>query len=387
VSNSGKSYQQVDPVGGYSARPVTILGCAGVVIYAIVETVIGWAGVSMPAVAFIALAATVLAAVGVVYWSSPLRAPFPRFGFATIVLLAVAAMSLDAMASWNGAVLPPGEWGPVVFGLTMVEISPYRPPRALAFATTFGGVIAGVIAVTHPATQLSDSPTIVTFIATVIPLISLGFGSAAYASALRRSSGWLQPESDLAAHAAIEELRENTMRSVQLDRAGILNRTVVPFFTEVLRRDSLSRADAAEARVISASIRALMIADVDRSWLDDLIDQIARAREDGSLPGSEVVQDSERLAAGMSKEQRIVTRVLLVALLGQPGFDPDGFAILLARKGASCRVKITAKLDKDESIQRSGLAPYFAVLRIVFGDLQVAFQSPTLTLRFSYDHR
>ncbi|MDQ1562121.1 MAG: hypothetical protein QOE85_1462, partial [Actinomycetota bacterium] len=62
-------------------------------------------------------------------------------------------------------------------------------------------------------------------------------------------------------------------------------------------------------------------------------------------------------------------------------------AILLARKGASCRVKITAKLDKDESIQRSGLAPYFAVLRIVFGDLQVAFQSPTLTLRFSYDHR
>jgi hypothetical protein len=387
VSSSGKSYQQLDPVGGYSTRPVTLLGCAGVVLYAVIETVVGWAGVSIPAVAFVALFATVLAAVGVVYWSSPLRAPFPHFGFTTIVLLAIAAMVLDASASWTGAVLPPGEWGPVVFGLSMVELAPYRPPREIAIATAFGGLIAGFIAVLHPATLLSVSPTIVTLVATVVPLVSLGFGSAAYASALRRSLGWLQPDSDLASRAASEELRENTMRSAQLDRAGILNRAVVPFFSDILRRDSITPADAAEARAISASIRALMVADVERSWLDNLIDEIARAREDGSLPGSEVVQDAERLAAGMSKEQRIVTRVLLVALLDQPGFDPDGFAILLTRKGPSCRVRISAKLDNDESIQRSGLAPYFAVVRIIFGDLQVAFQPPTLALRFSYDHR
>jgi hypothetical protein len=387
VTSSGKSYQQLDPVGGYSARPVTLLGCAGVIIYAAVETVVGWAGVSIPAVEFLALAATALAAVGVVYWSSPLRAPFPRFGFVIIALLAIAALTLDAVASWSGAVLPPGEWGPVVFGLTMVELSPYRPPRELAIATVFGGVVAGFIAVLHPSSLSSDSPIIVTLVATVIPLVSLGFGSAAYASALRSPLSWLLPESDLAGRAASEELRENIMRSVQLDRAGILNRTVVPFFADIVKRDTITRADGIEAKEISASIRAVMVADVDRSWLDYLIDQIAQSREDGSLPGSEVVQDSERLAASMSTEQRVVTRVLLVALLGHPGFDPDGFAILLTRKGASCHVTITAKLDHDESIQRSGLAAYFAVLRIAFGDLQVGFQAPTLTLRFSYDHR
>ena len=48
---------------------------------------------------------------------------------------------------------------------------------------------------------------------------------------------------------------------------------------------------------------------------------------------------------------------------------------------------LTAKLDDDESVMRSGLAPYFAVLRIAFGDLQVSFQPPTLTLKFSYDHK
>jgi hypothetical protein len=50
-------------------------------------------------------------------------------------------------------------------------------------------------------------------------------------------------------------------------------------------------------------------------------------------------------------------------------------------------VTLTAKLDLDESIPRSGLAAYLAVLRIAFGDLHLSFQRPTLILRFSYEHK
>jgi hypothetical protein len=50
-------------------------------------------------------------------------------------------------------------------------------------------------------------------------------------------------------------------------------------------------------------------------------------------------------------------------------------------------VTLTAKLDDDESVSRSDLGPYLAVLRIAFGDLQVTFQRPTLTLKFSYEHK
>jgi hypothetical protein len=99
------------------------------------------------------------------------------------------------------------------------------------------------------------------------------------------------------------------------------------------------------------------------------------------------VLDHDRLAAQMTTEQRIVMRAVVVALFDHPGFDPDGFAILIARDGGAASVALTAKLDDDESVMRSGLAPYLAVLRIAFGDLQVGFQPPTLTLKFSYDHK
>jgi hypothetical protein len=239
----------------------------------------------------------------------------------------------------------------------------------------------------HPALRATEMPIVVTLVATVVPLVCLGFGASAYASALRRSLGPIQTDADLAARAASEELRKDIVRSVQRDRVGILNGTVVPFFSELLRRDSVTIEDSREARDISVFIRTLMVADVERSWLDNLIDEIARARDDGSLPGSEAVQDADRLASEMTTEQRVMMRVLLVALFAQPGFDPDGFAILFTPAGESCEVTVTAKLDYDESIPRSGLAAHFAVLRIVFGDLHVAFQPPTLRLRFSYEHR
>jgi hypothetical protein len=387
VIDAHKSYQQLDPVGGYSTRPVTLLGCAAIVIYVASETLFGWSGVGQPGFGYSALAVILVAGLGVVYWSSPLRAPFPRAGFVAVVALALAGMGLAAAASWTGLNVPPGEWGPVVFGLLMVASSPYRPPRELAIATVVGGLGAGVIAVLHPATHASVAPVVVTLVATVVPLVCLGFGASAYASALRRSLGPLQSGADRAARAASDELRADIVRSVQLNRVGILNGTVVPYFAGLLRRDTVTIEDGREARDISVSIRTLMVADVERSWLDHLVDEIARARDDGSLPGSEAIQDADRLASEMTTEQRVMMRVLLVALFAQPGFDPDGFAILFTPAGDSCEVTITAKLDYDESIQRSGLAAHFAVLRIVFGDLNVAFQPPTLRLRFSYEHR
>jgi hypothetical protein len=83
----------------------------------------------------------------------------------------------------------------------------------------------------------------------------------------------------------------------------------------------------------------------------------------------------------------VVAVSFIVAMFDHPGFDPDGFAILLTRRGSSCLFTLSAKLDNDESMLRSELAGYFAVMRIVFNDLQLIFQSPNLTLRFSYEHK
>jgi hypothetical protein len=386
MSSSEQSFQQLDPVGGYSTRPVTLLLSLLVVIYAAAQSAFGWDGMTMPYLALLALTVLVLAALGSVFWSSPLRAPFPRTGFIAVTVLTMSAMVLDAAASWNGVAIPPGEWGPVAVGLTLVQLMPYGSPREIGIATTFGAVIAGFIAILHPATTASGTPMIVTIVATTVPLMAFGYGSAAYASSLRRALGRVRTNSILAASAANDELRESIVRSVQQDRVSILNRTVIPFFTELLRRDRVTAIDRESAAVIADSIRSIMVAEADRSWLDNVIDHIAAA-SDGAVPGSEVVQDDERLAAEMSTEQRIVTRALIVALFEHPGFDPDGFGVLISRHGGTCAVTLTAKLDLDESIPRSELAAYIAVLRIVFGDLQLTFQPPALTLRFSYEHK
>jgi hypothetical protein len=177
------------------------------------------------------------------------------------------------------------------------------------------------------------------------------------------------------------------VRSVHDDRVTILGNTVVPFLTELLERDDVSADDRARARSIAFTIRTAMVADVNRSWLDSIMDHLAEDRGDATVPGSEVVQDPQRAAGGMTTEQRIVTRAVILALFDHPGFDSDGFAILITVDDSTAVVTVTAKLDDDGSVARSGLGPYFAVLRIAFRDLQVSFQRPTLTLRFSYEHK
>jgi hypothetical protein len=117
------------------------------------------------------------------------------------------------------------------------------------------------------------------------------------------------------------------------------------------------------------------------------MDHLAEDRGDPTVPGSEVVQDPQHAASGMTTEQRVVIRAVILALFDHPGFDSDGFAILITMDDSTASVTVTAKLDDDESVNRSDLAPYLAVLRIAFRDLHVGFHRPTLTLKFSYEHK
>lgn len=382
-----KSYQQLDPVGGYSARPITIILCFAIVAYAGWEAYVGWWAVIDPALEIAALVSIAVAMVGVFHWSSALRAPFPRHGFIIVVALAIAAMFLDAFATWHGADLPPGFWGPPMVGLTILQCATYRPASEVWIATTVGAVGAAAIALLHPATAASGTPGLVTFVTLTVPLMAFGFGGAANASSLGRALARTQSSEALNSRMAASAVQERIRQSVQHDRVSILNRTVVPFYTEVLVRGSITQEDREHAARVATSIRSVMVAEAERTWLDTVVDELAGAGQDDALPGSEVVQDDDLLAGQMDTEQRIVLRALLVSLFEEHGFDPDGFGIVITRAGDRCETILTAKLDGADSIPRSNFAAYLAVVRIVFGDLQLTFQAPTLTLRFSYGHK
>ena len=377
------SFQQLDPVGSFGVRPTTLLISVGTVLISAASTLMAWPVSDGVVTAYLAVVVTGAITVLASFWSSPLRAPFPHFGFVVISLLQLAVLGLTAAASWTANTEALTGWASVVVGLTIAQLAPYRPTRELVGMTIIAGIAAAFLAILKP---VSDSPQLVTLVDAAVPLLALGIGATAYSSALAKSLGRWYARYPQSNSFAGDRLLESIVRSVQEDRVSILNHAVIPFFSDLLRRGELDDDERARAREIATSIRSVMVADVDRSWLDTVIDQVAAQRGGAGTPGSEVVQDPDRLAAAMSTEQRTVTRALIIALFDHPGFDPDGFAIVIAKHEDTCAATITAKLDADDSIPRSGLAAYFAVLRIAFGDLQLTFHAPTLTLRFSYEH-
>jgi hypothetical protein len=381
------SYQQLDPVGSYGSRPITVVLSLGIIGVAVAATVASWSAVSDPAAAVLAVVATAISALGITFWSSPLRAPFRWSGFVVIMFFAAVSLVLSAVATWNGSTNVVEQWAPITVGLILVQLSSYRPAHELTAATILGGLLAAFVAVIHPSSSHFAVPLLVAVLGAALPLVALGAGATAYSSVVVRSLERWYSRSAVGDREASSAMKDSVVQSVQNDRVGILNDTVVPFFSGLLSRGQIASSDRVAARDIAASIRSVMVADVDRSWLDSVVDEIATERLNVGVPGSEVVEDPHRLASGMTTEQRIVVRAVIIALFDHPGFDPDGFAVVVARDDDWAVVTLSAKLDSDDSIPRSGLAAYFAVLRIAFGDLNLSFQRPTLILRFSYEHK
>jgi hypothetical protein len=387
MSDARLSYQQLDPVGSYGSRPITLVISLGIVALAAGATGLGWSAVTDPLAAFLAIVATSVSALGITFWSSPLRAPFRWSGFLTVVITAGLSLVLCSLSTWNSSTDLVEEWAPITVGLILVQLSSYRPSRELIGATVLGGILAGFMAVVHPSSVGFALPPLVRVLDAALPLVALGAGATAYSSVMVRSLGQWYARSGITERSVSPAMKDRVVRSVHDDRVSILNHTVVPFLTEMLESGVVTEDDRSRARSIAGTIRSAMVADVDRSWLDSILDHLAEERGDSNVPGSEVVQDPYRAASGMTTEQRIVVRAVIIALFDHSGFDSDGFAILISRVGAAAVVTLTAKLDDDDSVTRSGLAPYFAVLRIAFGDLQLTFQRPVLTLKFSYEHK
>jgi hypothetical protein len=381
------SYQQLDPVGSYGSRPITMVFTLAIIGFAAGSTIANWPLVVHPVAAILAVVVTAMATIGVGYWSSPLRAPFPRIGFLIIMLLAISGLVLCSAAMWSRPVTVVAHWAPITVGLILVQLSSYRPARELAAMTLISSAAIALVVGINPVAFHAQAPALVLILGQALPILALGAGAAAYSSSVVRSLGrwYSQPRS--LGQMASPAMKERIVESVQHDRISILNDRVIPFLSDVVSNGVVTVDNREEARAIADSIRSVMVADADRSWLDAVIDQVARDRGDSATPGSEVVQDEQRLANSMSTEQRIVVRAVLIALFAMPEFDADGFAVVIVREQGVAAVTLTAKLDLDESIPRSGLAAYFAVLRIAFTDLSLSFQRPTLTLRFSYEHK
>lgn len=375
--SSERAFQQLDPLGTLVGRPMTYLTAAGIPVYASVMTWFNRYDIHYPALAVLALAVVIVASAVLVYGTSPLRAPFPLRLHVLVTGAAGTAYILSAASMWHSNAFVRDDWGPSVIGLVLLALSQYRPPKEIASTGLSLALFAGVLTLAQAHSFVTPTPDITFALVAMLPILAFSLASAAFGRSLIDG---LERWRRRASQAAINYASSNTdwiARSVQQDRVTILNQEVVPFFAEVLQRDSLTADDRDRARRISDAIRAVMVAEADRTWLDTIVEQVAGHASD----------DPGRLAIAMSTDQRTAIRAAIIGIAGHPAFSAKDFSLEIRGVDATCAVTLRARLETTENVLRGQIAPFLAVIRIVFSDVKVEFADATLALRFSYEQR
>jgi hypothetical protein len=375
-----RSVQQLDPLGTLDGRPVSV--GAGIGVFALTLTM-AWlvrGEIANPLLAVGALLAAGLASTILVVSTSPLRAPLTRLMHSVAVGSALLAFALGS-ASLGGSISLLGLLlGPAIIGLTCVALAPFRPVRELVGWGLLATIVTGVIALARSTAVVTDaSPTLIVLFC-ITPVLTLSLGGAAFARSVALKHQRWELRAAQGARRQREREHASVARSVQQDRVTILNRDVVPLFTEVSRRGILSRADQARAAEYSAPLRELMVSEVNRSWLESVV-----ALSFGVLDDGQRVHDPDRLASAMSAHQRTALRVAVLAVAAGEELVIDSVRLVIEKTSRGAVIIVDATVVSSASSWRASLAPFFAVLRVVFTSFQVSYHSPSLTVRFTYD--
>ncbi|MFM9920567.1 hypothetical protein [Lacisediminihabitans sp. H27-G8] len=380
-----RTRQQLDPAGTTGVGPVAIFLAVGAFLYAVFMTIGGRAEISNPLFAILALALLAIAGAILIACSSPNRAPLTAASHTAVHVTAMAAIVCEAVGQAGSNAYIRDDWGPATLGILLVALGPYRPAREIAAGGLISAISIGIVTYFEVPSLVTPGPPLAFIVLAVTPMLALSLSAAMFSQGVVASIERWQQRAQAASMSLVREFREGIARSVQQDRVTILNRDVLPFFTEVLASDTITDADRERARSIADSIRSVMVEEVDRSWLESLMELTGVESTNRRGAAGVVVEDPRRVAGAMSIGQRTAIRALLVAFTNIPGFTRDQLRIVLSDYGGRGHGVITAHLPVADSVLRSTFAPFLAVLRAVFTHLEVDFMQPELTLRFSYD--
>jgi hypothetical protein len=333
--------------------------------------------IDYPLLAVAALAVVVVVSAALVYGSSPLRAPFSLRLHVVVSGATTLAYLLSAVSMWHSNAYIRDDWGSVVIGLALLTLAQYRPPKEIASTGLVLALLVGVVALLQTSSLVTVTPDIVFALVAMMPILTMSLASASFGGLLIEGLVRWRRRAQQAVSSYATANTGWIARSVQQDRVTILNQEVVPFFADVLHRGAITEEDRERARRISDAIRVIMVAEVDRTWLDAIVEQVAGRPSD----------DPDRLAVLMSMEQRTATRAVILAIAQHPAFSARAFGLSIRADGDECAATLTATLETGDNVLRGQIAPYLAVVRTVFSDVKVEFASPTLTLRFSYEQR
>lgn len=380
VVRTPATIQQLDPLGTLDGRPVSVAAGFGILAFA---GIMSWANagdIAHPLLAALSLLFVAITSIVLVLGTSPLRAPFTGAMHAVAIGSAVIATALS-----SGSLVSTGDtvsdyWSPLIIGVASMALAPYRPARELVAVGVLAAIFTGFVALVFSSLSSSERPAMIAILFAMTPVLTMSLGGAAFARSLAHTHLRWESRAIYAARRQLERQHASVARSVQQDRVTILNRFVVPLFSDLANRKIVSPDDRARAAEYSASLRELMVTEVNRSWLESVV-----ASSFGALDDGDRVRDPHRLASAMTAHQRTALRAAVLAVATGGDLKRDSVRLTIERADSGAVIVVTAKVGSSDSAWRSSLAPYFAVLRVVFTGLQISYRSPFLTVRFTYD--
>ncbi len=377
-----RTRQQLDPAGSTGVKVLSNVVAVGAFLFATAATVLHQREIANVLLAVIALLLLGAGVVILIVETNPFRAPFRRAQLMIVLGCALLSYFVYTWATIGGNWYVRDNWGPLVLGVLLLALGPYRPGREIAVTGVVLATFVGLVTVVQLPFFVTDAPPVAFVLVAVTPLLAMCFGCVSYSIGMVSAIESWQRRAGVARSSEVDKSRDGIARSIQQDRVTILGRDVLPFFSELITTGAITEADRIRAREISHSIRNVMVEEADRSWLETAVVVAGGARQNYEQT---VIEDHDRLAAGMTSEQRMAVRALVGALAHEPEFAHDDLRIRITRDGDLCRVVLGAHFGPTDSMPRAALSPYFALLRSVFDAFDVEFDHPSLRLRFWYE--
>ncbi|TFD20145.1 hypothetical protein [Cryobacterium sp. TMS1-13-1] len=442
------SQQRLDPIGGLAAWPIAPVVALIVVTYAIAATVSRPHEIQFEELAVSAVAALIIAAAVLVWSARPDLAPFTRTRAIVVVALGLVAHVLAAASAWQSNGMIQDDFAPIGLGLLLLALAPFRPWKEILALGGSSAIILGATAlVQSPFLGVRTPPALFAIIA-MTQVLAPSLAAAAFSRQIVNSIHRWQTDARRAIRGRTEENRDLLAHEVVDHRVKNLGADVLPFLADVLERDALTAADVKRARSLAFQVRRVLVAEVDHTWLDDLIERERTALTERGLNPLCVIADPERRATAFDSDQRAAAGAILVALCTLTGFDPTSLVVQIDGSGpapadtaqvtqafgargalptpatdtttiaivtaaqeqaaaqartqaqAQAQLKprsrstgaravdtitIQAGISLPPYQRRRALRPYLSVLRAVFSQVRVTSRHPLLTLEFDAD--
>ncbi|GAA1734559.1 hypothetical protein [Microcella frigidaquae] len=305
--------ERLDPLSAAAARPVTTGAALLAGTVPLLVAVTRPSEIVQPLWFVISYLLVVAACVLLLDRSRPTRPVWqaPSAQVFQLLLMATAVTSALSTAGANERLRD--DWPPLVIGILLLASTPYRPAREIVVWTALHTLFCAGLGIAQAPTAVSDVPTVTYAITGSFIVALLGLAAAAYAHSLNTSTRLWQERAWQSAAAVSREHRTGVARSVQQQRITVLNLEAVPTLQRIAEADEVTPADREEARRLAQSIRALLVADVERGWAQQMLDDVVARHPRRAVDAT--ADDPDDLGRRAALERRTLLRALAVVAI------------------------------------------------------------------------